>query len=171
MFKKFKLLTSIILAFAMMLSAVACQPASDESEKKTGSATSFVSLDVNPEIELTLDENDVVLSVHGANEDARVLLLGEVDLKGKTLDEAVVIITELAVELGYLSEDNKYPVAFTISGSVEICLPSNLLIKRKLLFGLLSLFPMQNNCSGLKPNLFSVICNLILLHLYQRLQI
>lgn len=107
MFKKFKLLTSIILAFAMMLSAIACQPASDESEKKTGSATSFVSLDVNPEIELTLDENDVVLSVHGANEDARVLLLGEVDLKGKTLDEAVEIITELAVELGYLSEDNK----------------------------------------------------------------
>ena len=47
----------------------------------------------------------------------------------------------------YLREDKRKPVALTTSGLTAKCLPSNLLINKKFLFLLLSLFPTTNNCS------------------------
>ena len=88
------------MALAACFALAACEPA----EQK---ATTFVSLDINPSIELTLDKNDKVVSVRGANEDGQVLLYGEADLKGLSVEAAVEKITEWAVELGYLDEDNK----------------------------------------------------------------
>ena len=69
-------------------------------------ADSFVSLDINPEITLTLDENGAVLTVVGENEDANVLLYGEETLVGLNVEEAIARITALATELGYLTEEN-----------------------------------------------------------------
>ncbi len=71
------------------------------------SATSFVSLDINPSIELTLDNNNKVLSVRGTNEDGQVLLYGETDFVGKDVESVIQEITDLAIEHGYISEDNK----------------------------------------------------------------
>lgn len=114
---KFKLFVTIILSFAMAFSMIACRPNddgdndgannSDGQNTPTTTAQSFVSIDINPSIELTVDENDVVVSVYGANEDGQILLHGETDLKGKSVDEVVEKITDLAVEYGYLTEENK----------------------------------------------------------------
>ncbi len=77
-----------------------------EDTTKTAKAESYVSIDINPSIELTLDANDKVLTVYGSNEDGQVLLYGEQDgLIGKSIETAVNKITELAKELGYF-EDN-----------------------------------------------------------------
>lgn len=70
-------------------------------------ATSFVSLDINPSIELTLDNNNKVVSVRGTNEDGQVLLYGEANFVGKDVETVIQEITDLAIEHGYISQDNK----------------------------------------------------------------
>ena len=91
----------IALAFVMCFSAFGC------NNTASAEASSFVSVDINPSIELTLDGNDKVLSVRGTDEDGQVLLYGETSLVGLDVEAAIEKITELAVELGYLSEENK----------------------------------------------------------------
>lgn len=79
---------------------------SSAPEKGTDAA-SFVSLDINPSIELTVDSENKVVSVYGANEDGKVLLYEETGIVGEDVELAVEKIVELAVELGYLDENNK----------------------------------------------------------------
>lgn len=87
------------------LTCVTLGACSNES-KTEGDAVAFVSLDINPSIEITLDKNNKVVSVYGANEDGRVLLYGEEGIVGADIEVAVGKITALAVELGYLDDDN-----------------------------------------------------------------
>ena len=93
---------SLLLCVMIAMTYIGCS----ESTTKT-QASSFVSIDINPSIELTLDQNDKVLSVRGTNEDGQVLLYGETGLVGLDIEDAISKITDLAVELGYISEDNK----------------------------------------------------------------
>lgn len=67
----------------------------------------FVTIDINPSIELVLDENQTVISVGAANSDAEVMLWQEEGLVGAKVDAAVARISELAVEMGYLTEENR----------------------------------------------------------------
>lgn len=80
------------------------------SSTSTGSEeskVSYVSLNINPEIELFVDGDEVVVNVYGVNEDAQVLLYEEEDnIEGKTLDEAIDKIISLSVDMGFLSEEN-----------------------------------------------------------------
>ncbi len=84
---------------------------SSSSEPSTSgvqsTAVSYVSVDINPSIELTLDGENKVVSVYGSNEDGRVLLYEEEGIVGADVEAALEKITALAVELGYLDEDNK----------------------------------------------------------------
>lgn len=86
------------------------------------SANSVVSMDINPGIELVVNDKDVVVSVYGTNQDGQVLLYGETDnLIGSSFADAVDKITQAAVELGYLSEENKvvqYSVSSAAGGEV-----------------------------------------------------
>ena len=68
---------------------------------------SYVSLDINPSIELTVDSENKVISVYGANEDGQVLLYEETGIVGADVEAAIEKITDLAVELGYLDAENK----------------------------------------------------------------
>lgn len=99
--KKLLALCALTCVGALSVSLVACD------NKNSSEAASFVSLDINPSIELTLDKNDKVISVYGANEDAQVLLYGEEGIIGMSVESAVSKITELSIELGYINEDNK----------------------------------------------------------------
>ncbi len=99
--KKITAVSALLCAGAMCVSLAACN-----SGKSEGEAASYVSLDINPSIELTLDENDKVISVRGANEDGQVLLYGESGIIGADVEAAVEKITSLAVDLGYLDKDN-----------------------------------------------------------------
>lgn len=90
---------SVLMSFALATSLVGCS-----APQKV--ATSQVSLDVNPEIELVLDQNNKVMSIKCENEDARVLLYNEVSLEGMDYKAAVEKIVNLAVEYGYLDSEN-----------------------------------------------------------------
>lgn len=73
----------------------------------------FITIDINPSVELTLGEDRTVTSVTAVGEDAAVLLWQEtlVDLD---LETAVGKLTRLAMELGYLTEDHS-TVSVTVS--------------------------------------------------------
>ena len=82
-------------------------------------ASTFVAIDINPSIELTVSEDGTVVSVYGANEDGQILLYEEeVNIVNKDIEAAVAYITELAKKLGYLNEDNS-DVSTTVSAKTE----------------------------------------------------
>ncbi|HOH18260.1 MAG TPA: hypothetical protein PK087_02930, partial [Bacilli bacterium] len=68
---------------------------------------SYISVDINPSIELEADGNDLVVSYRSMNIDAQLLLEEDgLNLNGKTIDEAIELIVDLAIEYGYLDVDN-----------------------------------------------------------------
>lgn len=99
---------------AVMIGSAGTLAACSDGEKDEKQA--YVSLDINPAIELIVDKNENVISVRGENEDGQVLLYGETGIKGEKLDKAIEKITDLAVEYGYLDEDNKVVDALVSSG-------------------------------------------------------
>lgn len=69
--------------------------------------SAFVTIDINPSIELVMNEDRIVTSVGAANADAEVLLWQEEqNIVGQDIEAAVARITALAVEMGYLTEEN-----------------------------------------------------------------
>ena len=89
--------------------------ASCGGEKKDEKA--FVSLDINPDIELIVDSDRKVIDFYAANNDAKVMLHGE-DLKGMTLDAAISEVAKLSIDLGYMDDDNKV-LEYTISSNMS----------------------------------------------------
>lgn len=108
------LIISLLLVFCMLFSLVACRV--DENDEKTATY-SYIGIDINPSLELVVDESNVVVSVNALNEDALVLISGE-EIEGLTLDEASELIVSLASELGYLNEENT-DVNFTVVADNE----------------------------------------------------
>ena len=115
-------LTLVCMLVSAMLALASCG-----GEPPVSTATSYVNLDINPEISLTLDENGVVLTAVGENEDGQVLLYGEDGIVGVSLEAAVDKIIELADELGYITEDNV--VMETLVSSANESLDTELLNK------------------------------------------
>ena len=98
--KKF---VSALIAGVMMLGACIPLAGCGKNDDKSG----YVSLDINPSVELVVDENGLVAGVRGVNEDGLVLLYNESGIKGETVDNAVKKIVDISIEEGYLTEDNK----------------------------------------------------------------
>lgn len=100
-----KQISAIVLAVLMAGSAcalTACHIGDNTAEKQA-----YVSLDINPAIELVVDKDRRVVSVRAQNEDAQVLLYEEAGIRGEKIDTAIQKITELAVQYGYLDESNQ----------------------------------------------------------------
>lgn len=87
-----------------------------KKEENKINAASYVAIDINPSISLTLDEENKVISVHASNEDAQIMLYGEA-LEGLKLEVALDKIASLSVDLGYVNEEN-YGVNFSVSGAI-----------------------------------------------------
>ena len=66
----------------------------------TGALT-YISLRINPEIEMIADETGTIVSANAVNTDGEVVL-SEVELEGKSIEDAAVAFTETAVDLGYM---------------------------------------------------------------------
>ena len=64
-------------------------------------AKAVVSIDVNPGIELVVDDNNKVISLTGTNEDGKMILIDE-EIVNKSLDEAIEIIISIEKETGFL---------------------------------------------------------------------
>lgn len=67
---------------------------------------SYVTIDINPSIELIVSPRERVIAANPLNEDGEALLL-EVSLVGKLLEDAMDLIIEKAIELGYIDVDSE----------------------------------------------------------------
>ncbi len=83
-----------------------------------GSYNAVVQMDVNPSIQLVVDEKNKVLSVNGVNDEGKMIVHGEA-IVGKTLDEAIELIVSLEVDLGYIDQGDENKVNFTISAKSD----------------------------------------------------
>ena len=101
------LLAVLILAVCVLGAFVACTPAEAQ-------AHSYVAIDVNPSIELTLDKNNRVVSVRAMNEDAQVLLFEATGIEGKSVEKAVETIAGLVAEYGYVTQESDV-ISVTVS--------------------------------------------------------
>lgn len=97
-----KTVLAMCIAMTLAVSLTACVTNNPPSGAKYAS---FMSIDINPSIELTFDENGKVASVRAKNDDAAILLT-DVDLTGMTAEQATAQITQLAEKMGYLNADN-----------------------------------------------------------------
>ena len=124
--KNMKKWIAFVCIVALCISLIACgTPNGDSNGKPTdkseiGDATTLVTMEINPEVELTVDENGIVASVYGANEDGQILLYGEVDnIVGYTYEEAAAYVTKLAASLGYLNEKTEQIRTYVTSTNEE----------------------------------------------------
>ena len=97
--KSIAIIAVMLCLTVLTVSLVACNKDSGADD-----AAAFVTLDINPSVELTLNAEGKVLSAHGANEDGLVLLYGEDGIIGEDVKTAVSNITRLAYELGWLTD-------------------------------------------------------------------
>ncbi len=128
--KAMKKWVTFLCVIALCCSLAACMmpnqkentttPNQQENKQPVGKAETFVTLDINPSIELTVDANGIVVSVYGANEDGQILLYEEVEkIIGLTYEEAVKYITKLAADLDYLTAETEEIRAFVTSVDAE----------------------------------------------------
>ncbi len=87
---------SLLLVLALIVFMTGC------TKPKVEVLESSVFIRINPEVELVVKE-DVVIAANALNEDA-ILLLFEDEFIGKTIDEAIEIIFENSLEMGFLDE-------------------------------------------------------------------
>ena len=105
--KKLKILLLAAMALALMSCLVACNARPSPATEDPPKATSFVAVDINPSIELVLDQNDNVMSAYGANGDARAMLFDAGGIVNAKLGVALANIVQLAKDYGYITEDRR----------------------------------------------------------------
>ncbi|WP_406676532.1 anti-sigma factor domain-containing protein [Moorella sp. ACPs] len=79
-----------------------------------GEPAYYINIDINPSIELAVDERERVLSARGLNDDGEKLLAG-VALKEEKAATAVEILTREAVRQGYYLPDRQGAMVVTVS--------------------------------------------------------
>ena len=105
-----KKLLGVTIMGASLVALASCNTQNAEKEK------SFVSLDINPSVELVVEDGRVT-NVYATNDDAKVLIYDE-ELVGKKFEDVVNELIDLSVECGYLSAENTV-VDFTVSSDDE----------------------------------------------------
>ena len=105
---KFTKIISLLLVVVLGIGALASCASVDDGNTAAldKEALTYVSLRINPEIELLADEDGKVVSANAVNEDGEVVL-ATVDLEGKSIEEAGAIFTETANDLGYFTPDGE----------------------------------------------------------------
>lgn len=116
--KKFiKSFLVLAITLTCVFTFVSC--GSDEEEK---GEMSRVTVDINPSIELIVDEDQKVVSVTALNDDGSIIIAGEA-IVGKNVEEAVNLIVNISTETGYLVkgevEATTESVKISVSGDSE----------------------------------------------------
>ncbi|MEG1613657.1 MAG: hypothetical protein RR357_05770 [Clostridia bacterium] len=106
----------VVALFSTVLVACGKKPNNPPAKPIPAKASSYVTMDINPAVEFILDQNNIVLSVNAANEDARVMLYGETGIVGVNVEVASKKVAELAVKCGYINGQ---------TGSVSVSIAAN----------------------------------------------
>ena len=113
--KAFKISLVVIICLMMTFFLVGCR------KEKQEETLSRVTVDINPSIELIVDEENKVVSVTALNDDGNIIIVGETFI-GKTAEEAVALIVSIANETGYLykadinSSSSQAKIQISVSG-------------------------------------------------------
>ena len=99
---------AIVIAGAIGVNAI---------EPKVNAPKALIKVDVNPSVEMTVDQNNKVVSITGKNDDGIMLLHNE-KLTGKNLDDVLNVIIDLESEAGFLLKGEIEATKNTISVSV-----------------------------------------------------
>ena len=99
---------AIVIAGAIGVNAI---------EPKVNAPKALIKVDVNPSVEMTVDQNNKVVSITGKNDDGIMLLHNE-KLTGKKLDDVLNVIIDLESEAGFLLKGEIEATKNTISVSV-----------------------------------------------------
>ena len=100
--KKYKMAVPVLVMLAI-IAVVAAHSIFSASETK---AFAFITVEVNPNLTLTIDLNEKVVAVDLTNAEARQVF-AEHSLIGKNIDDAFKIIAERLDVSGFLSDDEK----------------------------------------------------------------
>lgn len=79
---------------------------------------SYISMRINPEIELVVNQEGTVVSANAINEDGETVLC-ELNLVGMTVEEAGEAFTAAATELGFVDVDGETTVYISTDGEDE----------------------------------------------------
>lgn len=97
-----KKIISVLLVVAILcIGLAAC---GDKTEAAPADVT-YISMRINPEIEMIANEDGQVVYASAVNDDGEVVL-SAVELEGLSIEEAGAEFTETAAALGYVSEDD-----------------------------------------------------------------
>lgn len=83
-----------------------------------GAAVSFVTIDINPSVELGIDINGNVILAKGLNADGEKILQGK-EIIGQKSEVAVEIVVDSAIEYGYLAPEKGNNIIINVSGKED----------------------------------------------------
>lgn len=118
-----KRIVAVILTLAMGIASLAVLTSCGTQEPKAPEGTvTRMQVDINPSIELMVDDENKVVSVTALNDDGSVLIAGEAFV-GLTAEEAVELVVSLATETGYIVKGSvsvgENEVKISVSGNSE----------------------------------------------------
>lgn len=97
-----KILLSIMLGTVIILAACSEPPLNEDTPTyEPEDASTFITVDINPSITFTLDEDEVITSYVLSDEDAEIIA-ADLDFVGLTYDEALDLYLNAAIETGYV---------------------------------------------------------------------
>ena len=100
--KIWKKIVAVAAAVAIVAGGTALY-AGASGQKENKEVAAVVSLDVNPSIQMSIDEQERVLEAKALNSDAEAVL-GEMDFAGANLEVAMYAVVGSMVKRGYLSD-------------------------------------------------------------------
>ena len=116
--KTYGKIMSLVLATVMCFGIVSFAGCSG----KTAEAQSYMTVDINPSVEFTLDKDNKIVSVTALNDDGAVLISGTA-FAGKTAEEGAKLVVELATQQGYLvkgeASKSDDEVKIAVTGNTE----------------------------------------------------
>lgn len=115
-----KKIVAVFLLSTMLLGIVAmsgCKPQETIKTEKT-----VMTLSLNPQVEVVLDEQDKVLTVNALNEEGNLIISAEAfqNVEGKSAEEVAQLFVQVSKETGYLVTGNvgegENQISISISG-------------------------------------------------------
>ena len=77
--------------------------------------TAFIDIEVNPSIELSLNRFERIINVYAYNDDGREVL-NNVNIKNASYKDALKILIDKMIEMGYLSDSKLFSATLQING-------------------------------------------------------
>lgn len=112
--KKLSYVLSFVFILATVFVIVGC------TESISAADDTYVTIDINPSIELIVSRREKVLYANPLNEDGEILL-ANLDLIGLPLEDAIDLIIAESISLGFIDVDSEETIVSvtTISGNLE----------------------------------------------------